>query len=149
MTEYRKPSIANLVSTAMTTLIWDFASRWENPHFESMYSKAITLKDDNLEYYRVLSFFVSDQGSYIEADYRLILKVQSYRCSQKYDVAHFDLGNFVDTLDNKIAVANVQRYAQYVLDGYVETWNLQHCPSFERMDDVDDNFNPIPLQEVA
>lgn len=114
-----------------------------------MYSRDVTLKDDDLEYYRVLSFFVSDQGSYVESDYRLILRVESYSYGQRDDVAYFDLGNFVDSLDNRISVANVQRYAQYVLDGYVETWSLQHCPSFERLDDVDDNFNPIPLQQVA
>lgn len=114
-----------------------------------MYSRDVTLKDDDLEYYRVLSFFVSDQGSYVESDYRLILRVESYSYGQRDDVAYFDLGNFVDSLDNRISVANVQRYAQYVLDGYVETWNLQHCPSFERLDDVDDNFNPIPMQQVA
>lgn len=108
-----------------------------------MYSQPVTLKDPDLEYYRLLEFFVADRGSYIEPNYRLILRVESHRYGHKDDTAHFDLGDFVDTLDNKFAVANVQRYAQYVLDGYVETWNLQHCPTFKRLEDVDDNFNPI------
>lgn len=133
----------------MTTLTWDFSSPWSNPHFSTMYSQGVTLNDEDIEYCRKLEFFVSDCGSYVESDYRLILKIQSYRFTQREETAYFDLGNFVDTLSNEIAVANVQRYAQYVLDGYVESWNLQHCPSFERLDDRDESFNPIPLQEVA
>jgi len=113
-----------------------------------MYSQPVTLKDEDLEYWRELEFFVTDFGSFCEADYRLILQVTSYRFTQREETTYFDLGNFVDTLSNEIAVANVQRYAQYVLDGYVESWSLQHCPSFERLDDRDENFNPIP-QEVA
>ena len=133
----------------MTTLTWDFASQWNNPHFSTMHSRPVTVEDENVEYWRELEFFVTDFGSFHEADYRLILQVRSYRLIQREETAYFDLGGFVDTLSNEIAVANVQRYAQYVLDGYKESWNLQHCPSFNRLDDRDENFNLIPLQEVA
>jgi hypothetical protein len=102
------------------------------------------------EFAKTLEFHVSDRGTYNDPDYRLMLRTRTYRCSEKIDYVWWDLGSFVDTLDNKIACDNVKRYAQYVVDGYIESWNLQHCPSAEIIDDVDESFNPIPqMMEVA
>jgi hypothetical protein len=132
----------------MTTLVWGTTSQWENPHFSTLYSQPVKLESE--EFTETLEFHVSDFGAYNDLDYRLILGTRTYRYSEKINYLWWDLGSFVDSLDNKIACDNVKRYAQYVVDGYIESWSLQHCPSAEIIDDVDENFNPIPqMTEVA
>ena len=135
----------------MTTLAWDTTSQWENPHFSTLYSQPVKLEAD--EFTKTLEFHVSDRGAYNDPDYRLMLITRTYRYSEKIGYVWWDLGSFVDTLDNKIACDNIKRYAQYVVDGYTESWNLQHCPRAETVDDVDENFNPVPhcheMMEVA
>lgn len=128
---------------------WDTTSQWNNPHFSTLYSQPIEFTDDEIAYRKVLEFFVSDQGFYCNPCYKLIVKVVSYRYSEKESVRYYSLGEFVDTVDHEIACENIKRYAQYVVDGYQETWTLRHCPGFESIEDVDDNFNPIPLKEVT
>lgn len=125
----------------MTTLVWDTTSQWENPHFSTLYSQPVKLEADGFT--KTLEFHVSNRGEYRKPDYRLMLITRTYRYSE-IDYVWWDLGSFVDTLDNGIACANIKRYAQYVVDGYIESWNLQHCPSAETVDDVDENLNPVP-----
>jgi gamma-glutamylcysteine synthetase len=130
-------------TTTAPTIPWDFSSPWDNPHFSTLYSQEITLQLDD-EYKDVLDFFVSDQGDYCNgADYRLIVHITTYRQSEKQYTRFYDLGSFPDSLDNSVAVKNVQTYANYVLTTYQETFNLAHCPSFELIDNVDENFNPL------
>jgi|688.fasta_scaffold744916_2 hypothetical protein len=125
----------------MTTLVWDTTSQWQNPHFSTLYSQPVKLEADGFT--KTLEFHVSNRGEYRKPDYRLMLITRTYRYSE-IDYVWWDLGSFVDTLDNGIACANIKRYAQYVVDGYIESWNLQHCPSAETVDDVDENLNPVP-----
>ena len=81
-----------------------------------------------------VEFFVSKM--------RLILKSVYYLHSGK-EIIYLNMGEFMDTLDSKVAVQKIKQYAQYVIDGYAQSGNLLHCPTFEMMDDVDDNFNPL------
>lgn len=131
------------MTTATATIQWAFSSPWNNPHFSTLYSREITLQPCE-EYKEVLDFFVSDQdGGYRSSDYRLILCIKTYQYSEKETTLYYDLGSFPDSLDNSVAVKNVQTYANYVLATYRETFDLQHCPSFELIDNVDENFNPL------
>jgi hypothetical protein len=131
------------MATATATISWAFSSPWNNPHFSTLYSRPISLYP--CEGYReILDFFVSNQGDYHNGpDYRLILCIKTYRYLEKETTLYYDLGSFPDSAPNSIAVKNVQTYANYVLATYRETFNLAHCPSFELIDNVDENFNPL------
>ena len=130
-------------TTTAPTIPWDFSSPWNNPHYSTLYSRPISLYPCD-EYREILDFFVSNQGDYYNGpDYRLILCIKTYRYSEKETTLYYDLGSFPDSLDNSVAVKNVQTYANYVLATYQETFDLQHCPSFDLIDNVDENFNPL------
>ena len=116
------------METTTPTISWSFSSPWNNPHFSTLYSRPISLYPDD-EFREVLEFFVSEDY-YSGPDYRLILCIKTYRYSEKETTLYYDLGSFPDSLDNSIAVKNVQNYANYVLATYQETFNLFHCPGF-------------------
>ena len=113
------------------SLKWESSSPWENPCPDSFYTMPLTLGEYSLE------FFCKG--------YNLILKTTNTFGGQREEikqVSYFDMGEFPAILDNRQAMENIKRYADYVVKGFSENFNLAHCPSFERIDDVDDNFNP-------
>ncbi|MFN5920262.1 MAG: hypothetical protein ACK45I_03060 [Bacteroidota bacterium] len=121
-------------------LEWGSSSPWANPHMNDLYTKNVKIVEEhgNGDYHNI-SFFVSkchlifrqesfwDNGSFVETE-----------------VAYFDMGEFRETVINGDAVESVKAYAQYVADSFIESgYSLRYCPSYERIDDVDDNFNEV------
>jgi hypothetical protein len=119
--------------TTSVTLQWENSSPWPNPHPNGLYTFPVSFGVDN-DCQVDIEFFVSGM--------RLILK-RAYHFHNGDQISYYNMGEFVDTVDTKVAVQKIKQYAQYVIDGYAQSGNLLHCPSFERMDDVDDNFNPL------
>lgn len=116
-------------------LQWDQSSQWATPHMNDLYTQEVTFElhpDENCQY--IVSFFVSGC--------RLIVKIK-YSSESYGAISYYDLGEFVDTIDRSIANNNIKSYAQYVINGFAKSYNFQHCPGYERVEDVDDNFNPI------
>jgi hypothetical protein len=118
--------------TTSVTLQWGNSSPWANPSPNDIYTLPVSFMvgDDKVD----VEFFVSKM--------RLILKSVYYLHSGK-EIIHHNMGEFMDTVDSKVAVQKIKQYVQYVIDGYAQSGNLLHCPIFEMMDDVDDNFNPL------
>jgi hypothetical protein len=114
-------------------LIWDHCSQFNNPMPAAYYTQPVNILTD--EYTYVVEFFVDGLN--------LIFKQVTYRYSEKQDTAYYDLGEFPDLLDNSRIMELVRRYANYVIEGYEETLLLTHCPSFEYIDHVDENYNSI------
>ena len=119
--------------TTAVTLQWENSSPWANPSPNGLYTFPVSFGEgDNCQ--ADMEFFVNEV--------RLILK-RVYHFHNGDQISYYNMGEFVETVDNKDAVQNIKQYAQYVIDGYAQSGNLLHCPMFERMDDVDDNFNPL------
>ncbi len=126
------PAPERTMPTPSITLQWENSSPWANPHPNDLYTFPVSFaKGDDCKV--DMEFFVSRM--------RLILK-RVYHFHNGDQISYYNMGEFVETVDSE-AVQNIKRYAQYVIDGYAQSGNLIHCPTFERMDDVDDNFNPL------
>jgi hypothetical protein len=97
------------------------------------YTQPVSIVTD--EYAYCVEFFVDGLN--------LIFKQVTYRYSEKEHTAYYDLGEFPDMIDNSQIMKLIKRYANYVIEGYEETLLLTHCPSFEYIDHVDENYNPI------
>ena len=136
----------NMKTIQCNDIQWKTTSQYNDPHFSTFYTTPIEIpiKTPFEGFTDKLEFFIKDNGYHLLSehcvDYRLILKVETHQHSKKTQVIFFDLGNFVDDRD---ALFNVQSYAKYVLGGYQLSTDLRHCPSFEIIDDVDENFNPL------
>lgn len=116
-------------------LNWRHSSQFNNPNPDAYYTDAVSIVTD--EYTYKVEFFVDGLN--------LIFKQVTYRYSEKQDTAYYWLGEFPDMLDNSRIMELIKRYANYVIEGYEETLMLTHCPSFEYIDTVDENYNPLPL----
>lgn len=125
------------------TLTWHSSSRWEREadhNLDDIYTDTVVVSDDDLAECGIsltVSFFCSDD--------RLIFREDELRDGTLALRRYFDLGEFVNTspISNR-GIVSVKRYADYVLQGYLETRGmLAHCPSCEPIFDRDDNFNPI------
>jgi hypothetical protein len=114
-------------------LQWGQTSQWATPHMNDLYTQEVELElDSDCKY--IVSFFVSSCCLIVKWEYS----------SEFYsDIVYYNLGEFVETIDHSVANNNIKSYAQYVINGFAESYNLQHCPSYERVEDVDDNFNPV------
>jgi hypothetical protein len=125
-------------------LEWESSSPWANPHMNDLYTKDVKIVEEhgNGDYHNI-SFFVSKC--------HLILKQETVwwegyngGLREKIDIAYFDMGEFRETATYADAIESVKAYAQYVADSFVESgYSLRFCPSYERIDDVDDRFNPL------
>lgn len=99
-------------------------------------------------YTQVVEFEIEDSnsvygGSFFVDKCHLIFKFE-YSTESYSEITYYDLGEFVDTLRREEACNHIKSYAQYVINGFAENgYNLIHCPFFERIDGVDDKFNPI------
>lgn len=116
-------------------LNWRHSSQFNNPEPNCYYTDAVSIVTD--EYTYKVEFFVDGLD--------LIFKQVTYRYSEKQDTVYYWLGEFPDLLDNSRIMELIKRYANYVIEGYEETLMLTHCPSFEYIDTVDENYNPLPL----
>jgi hypothetical protein len=118
--------------TTSVTLQWENSSPWASPSPNNIYTLPVSFMegDDKVD----LEFFVSEM--------RLILKSVYYSHSGK-EIIYHNMGKFVETVYTQESIRDIKHYAQYVIDGYAARGNLLHCPSFEMMEDVDDNFNPL------
>jgi hypothetical protein len=114
-------------------LNWRHSSQFNNPDPNSYYTDTVSFVTD--EYTYKVEMFVDGLG--------LIFKRVTYRYSEKQGTDYFDLGEFPDQLDNNRTMELIRRYADYVIAGFEETLLLTHCPSFEYIDNVDENYNPI------
>lgn len=124
-------------NTAMEsiTLQWDQTSQWATPHMNDLYTQEVEFElDSDSDRKYIASFFVSSCC--------LIAKIE-YSSESYSEIVYYNLGEFVDTIDHSVANNHIKSYAQYVINGFAESYNLQHCPSYERVENVDDNFNPI------
>ena len=120
------------MTTTETTLQWENSSPWANPHPNDIYTLPLAFIEEG---YKVeMEFFVSKM--------RLILKRVFYFHNGE-EISYYNMGEFVETIDSQGSVQKIKQYAQYVIEGYAQSGNLLHCPMFERMEDVDDNFNPL------
>jgi hypothetical protein len=117
-------------------LNWRHSSQFSNPEPNSYYTDSFTVSD-GYDYRYDCEFFVDGLS--------LIFKRVAYYMGEKESVTYFNLGEFPDLLDNHRTMELIKRYADYVVAGYQETFLLTHCPSFELIDDVDENYNPLPL----
>lgn len=115
-------------------LEWETCSRWNDSHMNDLYTKTVNLKTDDIDYEFEVEFFVSGC--------RLIFKTVFIYHGER-QTSYYDMGSFVDSHIRNEGCKNVKQYAQYVIDGYAETFSLVHCPSFEYIDGVDERFNPI------
>jgi hypothetical protein len=112
---------------------WDHCSQFDNPMPAAYYTQPVSFISDEVTY--TVEFFVDGLS--------LIFKQVTYRYTEKEDTAYYNLGEFPDLLDNNKIMELIKRYANYVIEGYEETLLLTHCPSFEYIDNVDENYNPI------
>ena len=121
----------------MAILEWHHCSQFENPEPRYFYTMPVELQASEHCLLNV-EFFVDGLS--------LIFKqVTIYQGHPQTD--YYYLGEFPDLLDNNAIMELIKRYAEYVMLGYMETFNLTHCPSFERIDNVDDRYNPLPFAD--
>lgn len=120
-------------------LEWETCSRWNDSHMDDLYTRSIRLKERSNEY----EFDYDHEIEFFVYRCHLILRSTLFYCNDTKSVTYYDLGEFVDTLDKGQGCNKIKQYAQYVLDGYMENQDLLHCPSFEPLHDMDENFNPL------
>lgn len=120
-------------------LKWESSSPWENPHPDSCYTMPLTIGEYSIE------FFCKGYNLILKTTNTFIYYDPSFGGQREEikQISYFNMGEFPAILDNRQAMANIERYADYVVKGFSENFNLCHCPSFERIDNVDDNFNPL------
>lgn len=114
------------MTTAFTQIEWDNTSQFNDFQVEQMYSRDIEVTVYDFDY--TLSFHMDGRN--------LIIKVVSL-----WETAYYDLGEFFG--GNADAIECVKKFADYVVFGFLKYGNLIHCPGFNRVEDVDDNYNPI------
>lgn len=121
----------------MAILEWHHCSQFNNPEPNCYYTMPVELQAGE-DYLLNVELFVDGLS--------LIFKqVTIYRGHPQTD--YYNLGEFPDLLDNFSIMELIKRYAEYVILGYMETFNLTHCPSFERIDNVDEKYNPLPFAD--
>jgi hypothetical protein len=117
-------------------LNWNHSSQFNNPEPNAYYTDSFTVSDGH-DYSYECELFIDGLS--------LIFKQVAYYRGDKELTTCFNLGEFPDLLDNNEIMKLIKQYSDYVVAGYQETFLLTHCPSFELIDDVDDNYNPLPL----
>ena len=102
-----------------------------------------------------VEFFVTSSQHFLdtlrEGDVALIAKLETKQTSlppNESIVEHYFLGTFSTTLPQDICVSRIMRYAEFALSCVKEDGHFASCPSSERIDWVDRNFNLIPDYEV-
>jgi hypothetical protein len=133
-------TLADIVADCTPELEWKDSSQWATPHPNDLYTSQVKAYH-SAELTGYISFHVSLM--------RLIL-CEKFVCAQsgKVDTKYFDMGDFAEPISSDLSqlvdTANkIKEYATYVVAGIRKYGNLGHCPSFELIDNVDENFNPI------
>ena len=134
-------TLAEIVLDCTPEIEWRDSSQWATPHPNDLYSSEVKVYH-SAECTEYVSFHVSGM--------RLILcKKGCYSWADKPEVAYYYMGEFVPPIASSLsqltdAGDKIKEYAAYVVAGLRKHGDLRHCPIFEFMDDVDENFNPIP-----
>ena len=133
-------TLANALQSCTTNLEWRSSSLWATPHPNDLYSsEIITFAAAGRT--EVCSFHISRM--------KLILCRKTW-CSwqETPTVTYYSMGEFTEPIASSLAslegqASKIKEYADYIINGFRKYGNLGHCPSFEIIDDVDENFNPI------
>lgn len=134
-------TVAEIVKDCTSELEWKSSSQWATPHPNDLYTTEIKVYGSSLSV-EYASFHISRM--------RLILCVKvCYVDSSAIETAYYDMGGFVEPISSSLtqledSAKRIKEYAAYVIQGFKKDGDLRHCPSYTLMDDVDDNFNPIP-----
>lgn len=136
-------TLLEIIKDCTTDLEWRSSSQWATPHPNDLYTSEVKVYDSP-EVTEFASFHVNGM--------RLILcKKAAYpQHDSKFviEVTYYDMGEFTEPIASSLsqledAANKIKEYAAYVIEGFKKHGDLRHCPSFEMIDDVDDNFNPI------
>lgn len=133
-------TLADIVANCTPQLEWRDSSQWNTPHPNDLYTSEIK-GYHSTEYTEYLSFHVSGM--------RLILcKKTCYSWDDEPEVVYYNMGEFTEPIVSSLSqledTANrIKEYADYVITSYRKHADLRSCPSYEIVDWVDDNFNPI------
>jgi len=133
-------TLAEIVKDCTQELEWKDSSQWATPHPNDLYTSEVEVYccDETTEY---ASFHVNGM--------RLILCVKvCHSWTDVVETLYYDMGEFVEPISSSLtqltdAADKIKEYAAYVIEGFRKHGDLRHCPSYEFMDNVDDNFNPI------
>ena len=133
-------TLADIVADCTSKLKWKHSSQWATPHPNDLYTSTIKVYH-SAELTEYISFHVSLM--------RLILcRKTCYAWSDKVETVYYDMGDFPEPIASDLSqlvdtAGKIKEYAAYVVTGIRKYGNLGHCPSFEMIDNVDENFNPI------
>jgi hypothetical protein len=133
-------TLAEIVKDCTQELEWKDSSQWATPHPNDLYTSEVEVYH-SAEMTKYASFHVNGM--------RLILCVKvCHNWSDAVETLYYDMGEFVEPISSSLtqltdAADKIKEYAAYVIEGFRKRGDLRHCPSYEFMDNVDDNFNPI------
>ena len=133
-------TLADIVADCTLLLEWRSSSPWATPHPNDLYTSNVKVYDSP-ELTEYISFHVSLM--------RLILcKKTCYAHHDTVEIVYYDMGDFVDPVASCLsqledASNRIKEYTAYVIESYRKHNDLRSCPSFETIDGVDENFNPI------
>ena len=134
-------TLAEIVADCTPELEWKSSSPWATPHPNDLYTTKVEVYSSSLSV---------EYASYHISRMRLILCVKiCYVDSSAIETVYYDMGGFVEPISSTLtqlehSAERIKEYAAYVIQGFKKDGDLRHCPSYTFMDDVDDNFNPIP-----
>jgi hypothetical protein len=134
-------TVAEIVKDCTSELEWKSSSQWATPHPNDLYTTEIKVYGSSLSV-EYASFHISRM--------RLILCLKVCCVDTgTVETVYYDMGEFVEPISSSLtqlehSAERIKEYAAYVIQGFKKDGDLRHCPSYTLMDDVDDNFNPIP-----
>lgn len=132
-------TLADIVADCTPELEWRDSSRWATPHPNDFYTSEIK-GYHSAELTEYLSFHVSGM--------QLILCKKTCHFDGTVETLYYNMGEFTEPIVSclsqlKDTAERIKEYAAYVVESYRKHCDFRSCPSFELIDDVDENFNPI------
>jgi hypothetical protein len=132
-------TLAEIVADCTPELVWKDSSQWATPHPNDLYTSECRLYH---------SPELTEYGSFNVSLMRLIFCKKTCYAIGTVETVYYDMGDFTEPIASDLSqlvdTANrIKEYAAYVIESYRKHNDLRSCPSFEMIDDVDDNFNPI------
>ena len=131
-------TLAEIVANCTPEIVWKDSSQWATPHPNDLYTSNVKIFDseDLTEY---ISFHVSLM--------RLILCRRTCFAVGTVETVYYDMGDFTEPVASNLSqlietADKVKEYAAYVIESCRKYGDLSGCPSSERIDNVDENFNP-------
>lgn len=132
-------TLAEIVKNCTPELVWKDSSQWATPHPNDLYTSECRLYH---------SPGLAEYGSFHVSLMRLIFCKKTCYAVGTVETVYYDMGDFTEPIASDLSqlvdTANrIKEYAAYVIESYRKHNDLRSCPSFEIIDNVDDNFNPI------